>query len=97
MFQRGYPFGDEEDDGVYVEVNDQCFSGYDAVSMCEVSASAMKVTLGRPLGSKGQVTGVEVRFAHGNAPPPQFIEHLRSIFTSRESQLRIHGGAGGVT
>jgi hypothetical protein len=90
-FQRGQPFGDDEDWGVYVEVNDQGFSGYDKIALCELSNDAIRVSLATPLGRPGIVDAIEVAFAPG-ACPPNLVECIRSIFTGRESLLRVLDG-----
>ena len=84
------PF-DEEDEGIYIEVDGQGFSDYECISLFELSPTGLRVQLARPLG--GQVTGVEIAFPAAK-PPPQFLDHLRSIFFERESLLRIALAAG---
>lgn len=103
--QRGYPLDGadpitdendapsyEEDEGIYAEVNDQLFSGYDCISILEISATALRVELSRPLGRSCPITAVEITFPAGHRPGPEFFDHLRSIFFEREAALRIIAG-----
>ena len=95
MLQRSQPFGDAEDWGVYVEVDDQLLSGYDCVADCELTTERMVVRLTEPLGRSKPVEEVEVRFTDGYRPSPEFVSRLRAIFAGREGRLRIvTGGAG---
>ena len=90
--QRSPPGGADDDGRVYVEVDDQGFGGYDHVAMCEVSSDGVRIDLASPLGSRGQVSGIEVSFARGVRPSPEFVEHLRVIFTGQEGRLRVLDG-----
>ena len=105
LLQRGYPLGAcdpitdeedadvyEEDEGVYVEVDDQGFSGYEHVSSCDASPRGLRLEFARPLGSRGGVTGVDVVFPAPGQPPAGFFECLRSVFFEREAQLRMTSG-----
>lgn len=49
MFQRYPELGHDDDDGVYVEINDQSNAGTDIVNRCVVSATGINVTLKKPL------------------------------------------------
>ena len=66
--QRSLPVGDNEDWGVYIEVNDQAHSGYDCISTCVVSGEGMTVNLAKPLDAGGQIEGIDVHL--GSAPSP---------------------------
>ena len=102
--QRGHPHGAadpitdendapsyEEDEGIYLEVDDQLFSGYECISLLELSPTGIRIELTRPLDTRRPITGVEIAFTTAK-PPPQFLDHLRSIFFERESLLRIAPG-----
>lgn len=92
-FQRSPP-DSEEDDGIYAEVDDQAFGGYDRVLKCGVLPDGITVDFVPALGSRGQVKGVAIRFAPGIQPSPEFLGHLRTIFTGKEDRLRIIDGGG---
>jgi hypothetical protein len=89
--QRRQPFDDEEDWGVYVEVNDQGFSGYERISLCEVSGKAIRIMLTGPLGSHGQVQGIQVDFAPGRRPRRSSSSTFApsSPAAKRSSELRV--------
>src|SRR5688572_23421989 len=50
MLHRSQPFDDPEDWGVYIEVNDQGYSGYERIQSCELSPERMLVRMSEPLG-----------------------------------------------
>jgi hypothetical protein len=92
MLHRSQPFDDPEDWGVYVEVNDQGYSGYDCVSSCELSPERMVVRMSEPLGRGNPVESVEVKFKPDRRPSPALIARLRAIFTGHEQLLRVLDG-----
>jgi hypothetical protein len=92
MLHRSQPFDDPEDWGVYVEVNDQGYSGYDCISSCEVSPVRMYVRMSKPLGRGNPVESVEVKFRPELRPSRALIARLRAIFTGREDLLRVLDG-----
>jgi hypothetical protein len=89
MLHRSQPFNDDRDWGIYIEVNDQRFGGYDCIASCELTARQMVVRLRKPLGSRDSVDAIEARFSPGNRPSSAFIARLRAIFTGYESHLSI--------
>jgi hypothetical protein len=91
MLHRSQPFGDPEDWGVYVEVNDQDYSGFDRIASCELSRDRMLVRMSEPLGSNLPVESVEVKFKPGRRPSSEFVARLRAIFTGREELLHVDG------
>jgi len=96
VLQRSQPFVDPADAGVYVEVNDPHYSGYDRISSCEVTANAMLVRMSMPLGGRrNPIRSVEAVFKPAQQPKPEFIARLRAIFTGRETLLRVSGSPAG--
>ena len=92
-FHRVQPFDDDEDWGIYVEVNDQDFSGYGRIDNCDLSPARLVVQFTEPLGGEGQVVGVEVNFVPDHRPSTAFVARLKSVFTGSESLLKVtHGG-----
>jgi hypothetical protein len=89
MLHRSQPFNDDRDWGIYIEVNDQRFGGYDCIASCELTAKKMVVRLCQPLGNRDPVDAIEARFSPGNRPSPAFIARLRAVFAGYESQLSI--------
>ena len=94
MLHRSQPFGDAEDWGVYVEVNDQRYSGYDCISSGQLSAGRMLVRMSKPLGGGNPIESVEVKFDPSRQPSREWIARLRAIFTGREHLLRVRDGDG---
>jgi hypothetical protein len=92
MVHRSQPFNDPEDWGVYVEVNDQGYSGYDCISSCELYPDRMVVRMSKPLGRGDPIEFVEVKFKPDRRPSPELIARLRSIFTGRNDLLCVHDG-----
>ena len=92
MLHRSQPFDDPEDWGVYVEVNDQGYSGYDCISSCELSPDRMVVRMSKPLGRGDPIELVDVKFKPDRRPSPELIARLRSIFTGRIELLRVLDG-----
>ena len=92
MLHRSQPFDDPEDWGVYVQVNDQGYSGYDCISLCELSAERMLVRMSKPLGRGKPVESVEVKFKPERRPSRELVARLRAIFTGREELLRVLDG-----
>lgn len=89
MLHRSQPFDDPEDWGVYVEVNDQRYSGYDCISSCELSQNRLLVRMVEPLGDNNSIESVEVQFKPNGRLSSDFIKRLRAIFTGREELLHI--------
>lgn len=89
QFQRQQPLADDEDWGLYVEVDDPARSGYECVGTCDLSADEMVVVMVEPLGpTDDEVTRVEVTFDAGAAVPPGLVDCLRAVFAGRERRLR---------
>ena len=88
QFQRQQPQADDEDWGLYVEVNDPAFSGYECVARCDVSADEIAVRLIDPLGPGDEVDGVVVTL-DGVAVPPALVDCMRAVFAGREDRLRV--------
>ncbi len=76
MFQRQPELGHDDDDGVYVEIDDQCNAGTDIVNRCVVSEIGIVVTLTKPL--KGYVE-LNATFDLPKTELVAFIAMLRRI------------------
>jgi hypothetical protein len=88
------PAGSVDDDGrIYIEVDDQGFGGYDHISRCELSPADIRIELAKPLGARGEVSGLELSFARGVCTSPEFVEHLRAIFAGQEDRLVVCDGS----
>jgi hypothetical protein len=59
LLQRRAP-DDPQNWGVYLEYNDQAFSGYDAVASYRLSRKRLAVDLSKPLGTLQDVTRIDI-------------------------------------
>ena len=84
MFQRHPELGHDDDDGVYVEIDDQCNAGTDIVNRCEVSATGIVVTLAKPLKSYVELNAT---FDLPKTELVAFNAMLRRIFTGFDDRL----------
>ena len=88
MFQRHPGIGHPDDDGVYVEIDDQINSGFNIVERCVLTPDSIRVSLSQPL--KGFTT-LNASFELP-LPTAQFAElqqMLNRIFAEHENRLVI--------
>ena len=93
---RDQPDADDEDWGLYVEVNGPATSGYECVDVCDLSAARLRVVMADPLGPAGEVDRVEVTFDAIGPPTAALVGCLRAIFAGRERHLRLTGRLPGA-
>lgn len=84
MFQRHPELGHDDDDGVYVEIDDQCNAGAGIVNRCVVSATGIAVTLSKPL--KGCVE-LHATFDLPATELAEFTTMLRRIFAGFDDRF----------
>lgn len=93
---RDQPDADDEDWGLYVEVNGPDWSGYECVATCDLSPARLLVVMADPLGPAGEVDRVEIHFDVIGPPSAAVVGCLRAVFAGRERHLRLTGRLPGA-
>ncbi len=86
MFQRHPEVGHPDDDGVYVEIDDQINAGLNIVERCVLTPSSIRVSLSQP------VKGFTTLNASLSLTPSDFADFqqmLNRIFAGHENLLTI--------
>jgi len=86
MFQRHPVVGHSDDDGVYVEIDDQMNAGFSIVVRCVLTPRSIRVSLSRPL--KGFIT-LSASLVLPASEFAEFQQMLIRIFVGHESLLDI--------
>jgi len=79
VFQRYSP-GIIDDEGIYLEYNDQACSGYNIIAACRFSRESLEVDFSESLGKLKNVTGIDVEFHIDDASYDQFSRGLEQVF-----------------
>lgn len=85
LFQRDLNFGGPDDEGVYIELNDQINSGYSLVTKCVVAPNQLIVLLAQPLLQSQRIVVDLARLGDEN----DFVTELSRIFTDCWNQFAI--------
>lgn len=85
-FQRHPVVGHSDDDGVYVEIDDQINAGYSIVVRCVLTPGSIRVSLSRPL--KGFTT-LSVSLSIPKYQFAEFQQMLIRIFAGHENLLDV--------
>lgn len=83
LFQRSTPDA-PKDCGVYLEYNDQGYSGYNLVAGFRVSRGRVEVDLSKPLGNLKDVTGIDVDLRVDDVSYERFLRGLKQVFREEE-------------
>ena len=89
MFQRSLPGEDNEDWGIYVELNDQVNSAYDTVSTCVLARERLRVELSKPLDQAGIFRVFEIELRIADPQRDMLADGLRQVFAQKEEILTI--------
>ncbi len=85
LFQRDLNFGGPDDEGVYIELNDQVNSGYSLVTKCVVAPNQLIVMLAQPLLQSQRIVVDLAQLGDEN----DFVAELSRIFTDCGNQFAI--------
>ena len=85
MLQRSTKDSDGVD-GIYIELNDQVYSGYKLIKDCQISRMSVTINLLRPLAG---VHVMQVQLAIADESFNKFIEGIKIIFQNQQAQLTI--------
>ena len=86
MFQRHPEFDTDDDDGVYIEIHDQLYSGYSLIEHCTLTPDGLIVALNTTLRSCSRIDAtLDIRPAERDS----FVEMLHRIFTNQWDRFRI--------
>ena len=86
MFQRHPEVGHPDDDGIYVEIDDQINAGFNIVERCVLTPASIRVSLLRPV--KGFTT-LNTTMAMSASEFADFQQMLERIFAGHEDLLVI--------
>ena len=86
MFQRHPEVGHPDDDGVYVDIDDQINAGFNIVERCVLNPDSIRVSLSRPL--KGYAT-LNASLSLPTSEFADFQQMLNRIFAGHENLLVI--------
>lgn len=86
MFQRHPEFGHPDDDGVYVEIDNQINAGFNIVERCVLTPTSIRVSLSQPI--KGFTT-LNASLSLSSSDFADFQQMLTRIFSGHEDLLAI--------
>jgi hypothetical protein len=89
MFQRSLPGNDNEDWGIYVELNDQINSAYDTVSRCVLTRERLHVELSKPLDRAGIYKVFQIALRISDPQRNMLADGLRQVFAQKKETLTI--------
>ncbi|REJ66346.1 MAG: hypothetical protein DWQ31_14855 [Planctomycetota bacterium] len=91
LFQRNQTAGNDEDDGIYVELNDQINSGYNQIENCTVCREYLKVTFIEPIDPQKKYDQVVASMSMPWEARERFVAVLKRIFVGFEGLLNVAG------
>ncbi|MBN2267247.1 MAG: hypothetical protein JW725_02800 [Candidatus Babeliaceae bacterium] len=89
LFQRYTNKKHPDDDGIYVEYNDQLYAGTDCISVCKVSKCKLEISLSSPLYALPDVTGFDIQLDLNDMQYQHVIEALKDIFREQKEKLML--------
>lgn len=89
FLQRLEEIGHKEDDGVYLEYNNQIHAGYDVIAAIELSLQQLKITLTSPLYQLPGVDTVIINVELSEQQLASYGELLVQLFTDRVVEVTI--------
>lgn len=89
-FQRGIDLEDDDDWGVYLELNDQGNCAYDTVKHCSLTKENLIIYLLKTIDSKSKFNKVEVTLKVEKTMLKKLTEGLKQVFINCPNLLYIN-------
>ena len=89
MLQRTRPVGSQDDDGIYLEYNDQINSAYEIIETLKIDPKQVSVQLSNSIDEANEIDGFMIDLDIDIASHNELIKGLKKIFKGKEEALKI--------
>ena len=89
MLQRTRPVGSQDDDGIYLEYNDQANSSYEIIKTFEIGPKQIRIQLSKPIDNENDIDEFMLDLHINTESHNVLIKGIKEIFKGKETILEI--------